>query len=797
VRALLTDLRQSLRALVREFRFTSVAVVALAVGIGSATAMFSVLDAALLRPLPYVAADRLLQLLSVDGSGQRVPMGAVEFLELAKRSRTAEVVAAVYRSPITVQSGKTVRTLHRADVSSSIFATLGIRPALGRAFEPAEDFAGRPAVTILSDAYWRREMNGDPDVLGRTIQVEHQSAVVVGVLPRGAVIPRAENAELFFPLGITAQEMAVPAARSGLYGFARLEPGVSLASARSEMDSIVRATSGYGIALEPLQRALTAQGAPALRAAFAATVLLLLLACANVALLLLLRATSRARDLAIRAALGGGRRRIASQHVMEGVLLAAAGGAAGLLCASLVLQAVIALAPPGIPRLHEVRVDARMAVFAVLASLTSGALAGAASAFRALHSELLPLLNDGGAATASGSRSRFRDALVVAQIALALVLATGTGLLLRSLQRFASVPLGFEPQGVQAAFVYPRRDLQLAPVTEVLAKVRALPGIQNAAFIGYLPMDALRGGGGWDAIVHVEGRSPSATAPDVAAINWLTPGFVATAGIRLLKGRDLEPADDSGGAPVALINEAFASRYLSGREPIGALFSSAAWNGITFRVVGVVGDMRQWGPAHGSLPEAYLPQDQFLRNAGARGNGAMLVVKTTLPEASVDAAVRAAVEPFDQLSIDTIRPLGSFLDFYFAERRFQLGAATAFALAAIALAAIGVYGAMAFSVVQRRRELAVRAALGAGKRELFRLVLARGVWLAAAGICLGAASALALSRFLSAILFGIGARDPVTFVAAIATLGTVAIAASLIPARAASRLDPMTILRRE
>jgi predicted permease len=428
--------------------------------------------------------------------------------------------------------------------------------------------------------------------------------------------------------------------------------------------------------------------------------------------------------------------------------------------------------------------------------LICGALAGAASAWHALRSDLFVLLKDGGAfATPGGTRSRVRDGLVVAQLALALVLATGTGLLLRSLERLAAVPLGLEPTNLLASVVYPQGPSFTPATAELLAAAKAIPGVESAALVGDLPFDATHG---WDDSLAVEGRNPTDTTPDVAGINWFSPGYLATAGIRLVKGRDLSTADGARSAPVAVVNETFVARFLSGREPIGALFGSYDWPGTSFAVVGVIQDVRQWGPAERSIPEVYLPQLQFARNEQAYAEGAMLVVRSRLPLGRVEAALRAAATPLEsQLLLGQTQPLDHYLGWFFQQRRFQLGLAVAFASAALALAALGVYGAMTFSVVLRRRELAVRAALGAQRRQLSALVLARGARLALLGVSLGVLGAVALSRFLAALLYGVSERDPLTFLVVAATLGIVALAASLLPALAAARLDPMTVLRRE
>jgi predicted permease len=615
------------------------------------------------------------------------------------------------------------------------------------------------------------------------------------VLPRGVAFPRLEKYELFLPLGITAEQAALPGARSGLYGIARLKPGVTIAAARAEMDGIVHATNGYGVTVEPLLQWMTGEAAPALKAAFAAVLLLLVIACSNVALLLLMRGTAHGRDLAIRAALGGGHYRVAFQQIVEGVLLAMAGGALGLVLAAFAVRGVVALVPAGIPRLNELHVDWRMAAFALLASCISGAFAGAAAAWHALRSDLFLLLKDGGSgATPSGTRSRVRDGLVVAQLALALLLATGAGLLVRSLGRLAAVPLGVEPTNLLATFVYPQGASFTPAMAQLPAAAKAIPGVEDAALVGYLPFDRRS----WDDTVGVEGRTTSPTTPDVAGINWFSPGYLATAGIRLVKGRSLETADGAHSAPVAVVNETFVARFLSGREPIGARFTSYDWPGMSFAIVGVAQDVRQWGPAESSIPEVYLPQLQFARNEPVYAEGAMLVVKSPLPPGRVEAALRAAAKPLDtHLLLGPTRPVDHYLGSYFEQRRFQLGLALAFAAAALGLAALGVYGAMAFSVVQRRRELAVRAALGAQRRQLSALVLGRAARLALWGVSLGVVGAVVLSRFLAALLYGVSERDPLTFVVVAATLGTIALAASLLPAITASRLDPMTVLRSE
>jgi putative ABC transport system permease protein len=791
----LTDLRHSVRGLLRQPGFAATAILALAIGVGSSTAMFSVVDAALLRPLPYTLPDRLIEVTSVNDRGEHVPMGAVEFFALEKHARTVEAIGVFAPHSATVVSASGARHVKAADLSASLFATLGIAPAHGRAFETSEDLAGGESAAIVSDSFWRRELGADPAAIGRTLLVDHKSVRVVGVLPPDAAFPRLERYELFLSLGITPEWLAMPAARGGLYAFARLKSGVGASAAKAEMDGILRSTSGYTVAVEPLLHWITGEAAPALKAALAAALLLLAIACANVMLLLLMRGVVRGRETAVRAALGGGPRRMALQQVAEALLLSIAGGVLGLLFAKLAVDMVVAFSPDGIPRLRELRVDWGVASFAIVTSLISGALAGIASAAHALRRDLFLVLKEGGAGgTPGASRSHLREGLVIAQLSIALVLTTGAGLLVRSLQRFANEPVGVETKNAVASFVHPQGVLAAAASSELLDSARAIPGVVSAGMVGFLPLDSTRSG--WDDSVFVEGRNPTDTAPDTADLNWFTPGYLASAGIHLIKGRDFTGADTN--AAVAIVSATFVSRFLSGREPIGAFVRSSDWMPTTFTVVGVIDDVRQWGPGYPASPQLYLPQGHFARKAEPYRDGGMLLVKSSLPLGQLERALHAAAAPLgSQIALGTLKPLDEYLSSHFRQRRFQLDLALAFALAALLLAGLGVYGAMAFSVVQRRRELAVRTALGAQRGQLFALVLARGARIAALGICCGVAGALVFSRFLSALVYGVGERDPLTYALVAATLGAVTLAATLLPAFSASHADPMTAIRSE
>jgi putative ABC transport system permease protein len=433
-----------------------------------------------------------------------------------------------------------------------------------------------------------------------------------------------------------------------------------------------------------------------------------------------------------------------------------------------------------------------MVAFGFVTAFTCGVLAGGASAWHALRPDTFPLLKDGGStATAGRVGSRSRDALIVAQIAIGLLLAVGAGLLVRSLQRFSQVPVGFEPKSLSAMIVYPREKASKEFAQDLLAAARAIPGVKRAALVGYLPLDLDRSR---DDTAIIAGRLAPPTDPDLASVNWFSPGYLQTAGMRLEKGRDLNSAD----ASAAVVNETFVNRYLAGRDPIGVSFSMVDWPGATFAVGGVVADVRQWGPAYPPLPEVYLPQAVFARNQEAANDGAVLLLQSSLPQGVLDAALRKTAAQFDgRFLFGPLRPLDDYLAGHLRQRKLQLGLALTFATVALGLAALGVYGTMAYSVVQRRRELGVRAALGARGEQLARLVVVRAARLAAGGLIAGLAGAFAFTRFLSALLYGVGARDPLTFVVAAGALLTVALAAALLPAVAAARTDPMTALRSE
>lgn len=609
MRALILNLRQSLRGFLRQPGFTAIAVLALAIGVGSSTAMFTIVDTVLRRPLPYAAPERLLMIIALDGEGQKVPLGPAQFLHLQEHVTSAEAVGVFAGGSGTIATPFGVKQAPVGHLSASLFKTLRMGPALGRAFEPAEDYAGNDAVAVVSDAFWRRELARDPGALGRVIQIDRRPVTIVGVMRSDAIFPKLGRYELFVPLGITREQLATRDDRTGLFGIVRMKPGVTPDGAKAELDAVLRAFSKNGIEATRFLPWLTESYAPALEAAFAGVLLLLLIACANVALLLLMRGAARARDLAIRAALGGGRGRIARQHILEAIALALGGGALGLMLASFAIRALAALAPVDLlPRIKEVRVDWRVAAFALIAALAAGALSGVVSAWQAQRGDVFGLLKDGGANTAGTARSRIRDALVVAQLAVALVLAAGTGLLVRSMERLAAVPLGMDPKHLSGTFVYAQGEASPAAAAQLLDAARKTAGVEDASLVGVLPFEP--GVRSWGETVDIVGRTHSDGVWDVVLPNWFTKGYLAMAGTRLLKGRDLADTDTATSTPVALVNQTFVDRFLAGRDPIGVNFGMTGWK-VKFTVAGVVQDVHQWGPGEAVAPQVYLPHAQF------------------------------------------------------------------------------------------------------------------------------------------------------------------------------------------
>nr|WP_228530589.1 MULTISPECIES: ABC transporter permease [Myxococcaceae] len=795
------DVRLTLRAARKAPGFTLGAVLTLALGIGANSALFSVLDAVLLRPLPYAQPS---QLVSWQGN-----QSALDVEDFGAGAPSLASVGLYAEWPLDLVEGALPERVDGAMVTGGLFPTLGVPAALGRTLGPADDRAGAPPVVVLSHALWRGRFASAPDILGRTLSLGGQAYTVVGVLPERFRLPEGE-AEAFVPARIVYPEGATARGAHFFYPVARLRPGAELSRAQAEVDTVVgqlreahpEEVKEMRYVLQSLHERVVGPVRPALLVLLGAVGLVLLVACSTFANLLLARASSRQHELAVRSALGASRGRLVVQLLIESVVLALAGAAAGLVLSLWGVDALRALAPEGMPGLAEARVDAATLGFTAGMALLTGLLAGLVPALQASHPALRATLGEGGPTQAGGRRAaRARQALVGAQLALALMLLVGAGLLLRSLWRLQSVDLGFEPAGALSLRLdlpparYPTQAQQTPFLRGLLERTRALPGVASAGLVSELPLS----GGRLTHNIVVEGLPPVAPGEEPSAeARTVSEDYVETAHIPLLRGRSLEASDDAAAPRVAVVSRAFVEQFLPGQDPLGrrvrwARGPADAW----MTIVGVVGDIRHRSPDKVEGAAVYVP---FAQNDApwkrwthlvVRGNGAVDVA--SLAPALQEQA--AALDPL--LPLTKARTLEQVVGAALADRRFQLALLGAFAVLALVLAGLGVYGVTAFLVTQRTREFGIRLALGAREGTVLGLVMRQALSVVATGCALGLVGAAALSGGLRAFLFGVQPLDPLTFAGLTLALAAVSLAASLLPAWRATRVDPALALRAE
>jgi putative ABC transport system permease protein len=813
--ALILDLRHALRLLGRTPAVTLVAVVTLAVGIGLNTATFAILDAVVLRPLPYREPGRLVALWEVmEGEHGPEPWRVCpEAFDAWRREKGPFADLAAFGSAGSVLTGVgEPQQLRGARVSANYFDLLGVSPILGRAFRPEEAVPGAAPVVILSREIWASRFGADSSILGRAVTLDGVPRTVVGVMPAG-LYPAWPLTTAQIEFGADKHEFWVPVRfgegpgrHSHVLGvLARLSPGVSLEVARRDFSALAarQAPEGSKEAAHPVQvRSLADEVhggvAPALYVLTAAVGLLLLIACVNVAGLQLARGTARRREIAIRTALGARRSRLVSQLVTEGLVLGAAGGALGALLAGWSLPAFLRLAPAGLPRLAEAGLHPRVILVAACASLAAGALSGLLPALRLTAGRAADLSEAGRSATGSRAARRSLRALVVAEIGLAVMLVVGAALLARSFGRLRRVDLGF--RGGRALIV----DLSLPGsrygswqavaqfYDSLLERVRNLPGVRSAAIAYNHPLEAH-----WIGGLRPEGGQASREEPVSAWFRAVGEDYFASIGAPILAGRDFTRKDDTRQPGVAIVNESLARRYFPGGSPIGRSFEAqdaVMWWGeglpTRFEIVGVVRDVRFLGPARDAAPAYYLPARQFPLP------DMKLVVRTAADPLVLLPGIRYAVRALDAgQPIGAVRTLSGIESDAVAEPRLNMRLMIGFGSVGLALAAVGIYGLLAFVVTMRRREIAIRMALGARPHEVSGLVFGETLRLTAAGLAAGLAGALALGPLLRRILFGIDAADPIALLAAPLLLGAVALAATLWPALRAARVDPVLALK--
>ena len=804
------DIRYALRSLVKTPAFTLVALLTLALGIGANSAIFSVVNGVLLRSLPYPQADRLVVVRETYGGGLTGSVSGPNFADWRARAHSFSSMAASRGMAVSLLGVGEPEEISAAMVSSDFFRTLGVTPVLGRGLLPGED-QGQGSVAVISEGLWRERFGGDRDILGRTVNLSGRPYTIVGVAPSSLAYPGRSRLWLPFGFGLGRSNDR----DSHSYDvIARLTPSATVATAQADMDAVARGlteaypgqNTGRGAAVIAMTEDTVGTVRPALLLLSGAVVFVLLIACANVANLFLVRASTRQREIALRAALGASRWRLTQQALAEAVLLAAAGGALGLLLASWSVDALLALSPRGVPRLAEITIDERVLVFTLVVSVVIGLAFGLVPAMVASRQAPAGALQaEGRGASGGPQRSRFRAGLVVTQIALALVLLIGSALLIVSVRRLAGVDPGFRPEGAVSfefnvpSAKYESVDAQRNFVGRVLEQLQGLPGVSRAGSVFYLPL----GSGQTNGDVSVEGEPPAAPGRErYAGYRIIMGEYLETMDIALKRGRPPGPEDVEGSRLVATVNEAFAREFFPGRDPIGQriTFGSPTDEPEWREIVGIVADVRHLGLAQPADPEVYVPARQITDDLWAvfAPTPISFVVRTTLSPGAIAPAIKAAVREVDpDQPVSRLRPVGELVGDSLARYRFSMLLLTIFGGLALCLAVVGVYGLMAYSVSQRTRELGIRLALGARAVVVCGMVLRQGLGMAVAGILLGLAGALVLTRLLSAQLFGVSPTDPGVITAMAATLAAVSLVACLIPALRATRVDPMVALRSE
>ena len=805
----LQDVRYAWRILLRSPGFTIVAILSLALGIGATTAIFSVVDAVILKPLPYPQPEQLVQLW-MRFSGIGIPndhnaVSAPEFVDLQQNNSFSQIAAIDDESYNVNVSGAPER-IEAAVVSPSFFPLLGIQAQHGRVFLPEEGHAGHERVVLLSDGLWKRRFGADPAVLGRKLLMNGQSYLVVGVLPRGFQYPR--DAEMWTPLVFSADDLSPDNRGShGLMAIARIKESLSLDQARSDMAAvsrrIIEQNPGYPykkfnfrVLLVPMLEEQVGDIKTALWVLMGAVSLVLLIACGNVANLLLVRASARQREIAVRQALGAARGRLMRQLLTESLILALAGGVAGLALAYAALRLLMAGAA-SFPRVTETRMDIGVLAFAMLVSLATGILFGLAPAFHSARHTTRQTLQEGSRGTAGGASQRLRSALAVAELALSLALLAGSGLLIRSFLRLQEIDAGFRPDGVLTMRIslpeqkYSKPEQTRAFYRELLDRVRQLPGVDAAGGASGLPLS----GTGWSGTTTIDTQAvPQDQTTPEADQRPALPGYFEAMGIPLIRGRYFDQRDTATSAMVAIVDETLANTYWPHQDAIGRRIKQGNGSNPWRVVVGVVRHVRYRTLESPSRVELYWPyaQTDFALDSMS------LAIHTTADPRLLANAVQKQVLALDpDQPVYRIRTMYELMAESVARRRLSMFLLAAFAGAALLLSAVGIYGVMSYSVARRAREMGIRMALGARSGNILWLVLGQSLWMTIAGLSIGIAGSLVLTRFLSSLLFHVKATDPFTYSAVALFLGLVAQIASLIPAYRATTIDPVSALRQE
>ncbi|HJP93190.1 MAG TPA: ABC transporter permease [Pyrinomonadaceae bacterium] len=796
--SLIKDIRFAARSLVKRPAFTAVALTTLALGIGVNTAIFTVVNAVMLRPLPYENPGQLVRLWS-DRSGQRtdqMEFSPAEINDFRDQLTTFEDIG-LFDSGLSANltGGTQPERVNGSEASPGLFNVLRAKPLLGRTFLADETDVKQSKVVIFTEGLWRRDFGGDPNLVGQMVQLDGESFTVVGVLSDSFKFP--EKTDIWLPFSFTADDWKNDRQHYYVQAVGRLKPGVTLDQAKADLETIVKrlsptfsaARKKWGITVVPMHEQVVGKISATLWILFGAVGLVLLIACVNVANLLLTRTADRQKELAIRVALGASRSRVIRQLLFESLLLALAGGVAGALLAIWTTKLFSASLLKSLPRGEEVTVDAPVLLFTLGVSILTAFIFGLAPALQGSNPNLNETLKESGRRSAGGSKGLLRDVFVVSEIALSLVLLVGAGLLVKSFLRLQSVNAGFDPRNVLTMEVtlpriqYPKTPEQNAFVQQALQRIQSLPGVKSAAATINVPLV-----GTWGIGYSVVGHPNELN--QIADNANITPGYFQTMGIPLLQGRDFSDHDTTDRPPVVIVNEAFVRKHFPNENPLGQLVNA----GSKREIVGVVGNVRPRGLDLETKPELYLPYAQKPTIASFF----TFTIRTEKEPLSLASAVQKEIAAIDRnLPVANIRSMDQIVSSSLEQRRLTMGLFTGFAAIAVLLAAIGVYGVVAYSVTRRTHELGIRMALGARFSDVLRLILGQGITLALIGIAAGFAAALVLTKLMSSLLFEVAATDLGTFVSVAMGLLVVVLLACYVPARRATKVDPLVALRYE
>ncbi len=802
---LLQDLRFALRVLAKSPGFAIVAVMALALGIGANTAIFSIIDAVLLRSLPYGDPDQLVRVSQTQptqnagaNSGQGGPTSPANFVDWKTQNQSFSDMAAYSVAAFSLLGQREPERVIGSHITPNVFGLLKVKPLLGRTLLPEDGKGAAEAVVVVSQGFWQRHFGSDPHVLGSSLNLDGSQYRLVGVMP--AEFTFGKDAQLWVPLVFTPQDLAN---RNTLYleVVARLLPGVALGQAKANMTAvahnIVAEASGTGLRWDVVIVPLKEQAVGNLRATLyillGAVGFVLLVACANVANLLLARAAQRTREIAVRTAMGASRRRLIRQTLTESVVLGFLGGAFGLVLAFWSLSLLVRFNPGNIPRLEEVGIDAWVLVFTLAVSLLTGIAFGLLPAFQVSKTDLQRGLKDSGAQALVHHRYRLRDLLVISEIALTLVLLIGAGLMIRSFQLLEAVDPGFNPDHVLTLRMtlplgkYPQESQRSVFFQDVLERVRQIPQVKSDGLVTSLPLE----GGELRQLILIEGRPLSPDEPLGGGMDVVSPDYFRTMGIPVLKGRYFTPLDRQDAPPVVIIDESMAREYWPDKDPIGQRVMIPGVKPVYREIVGVVRGLKFFGLEQERRPTMYVP---LLQYAGERTMS--LVVKTQSDPSRMAAALRGAVWSVDRdQTVSTAVTMEQMLARSVAQRRFNTGIIEVFALVALLLAIVGIHGVLSYSVAQRTREIGIRMALGAERRRVLLSVLGQALSMVGVGVVIGIVASIGLTRLIASMLYGVGPLDLRTYLGMSALLVLVALVASYIPARRATKVDPLVALK--